>query len=568
MNRASLAARLSLLTGACVALPTLLACLDHPLKKVEYEQSVEDEEGIAISVNKDVDILFMIDNSGSMGEEQQNLSRNFGAFIGVLEAEDVKANYRIGITTTDNGNYWCRGSGVSNPEAGNFVFSSCRSRLGDFYFTTDMIDQSAACTDFCPAEWETIQQKPTAIKGSAEEARRPWIESIEGATNLPDGLDTLTAMQCLAPQGINGCGFESHLESMYLALRRTTEQAEDELGFIRDNALLSIIFVTDEVDCSYNKDWETIFLSDTEGGNEVFWSLPDENSPTSAVCWNAGVACEPADSTSTYDSCLPANKDFEGNPVSDANAEAQAVLYPINRYIDRVQEIENTKQDLNPGQEVLVAAISGVPQAYPNEPIVYARGPNGSDPNSFQAKFGIGEGCTSMNGVAVPPVRIKAFADAFLLSDDDVNLFSVCNPSFEDALAAIADAIRDQLRPACMRACVGDVDPVLEGLQPQCVLTESYRDENNALIENTIPPCGANGALPDGEDVCFESLTDKDGVTGATGDDMSMECIEEGWNLEFRLVRRDGVPAPGGSQASATCQLSQNKQVDCPDLPG
>ena len=58
--------------------------------------------------------------------------------------------------------------------------------------------------------------------------------------------------------------------------------------------------------------------------------------------------------------------------------------------------------------------------------------------------------------------------------------------------------------------------------------------------------------------ICFVSLVD---------DTLSEECAAEGWNLEFRLVRRDGVPAPGGTSVSATCQLSQNKQVDCPGLP-
>jgi hypothetical protein len=417
-------------------------------------------------------------------------------------------------------------------------------------------------------EWDTIQQKPTAITGSAEEKRRPWIESIEGATNLPDGLDTVTAMRCLAPQGINGCGFESHLESMYLALSRANKAEEDEVGFLRDNAILSVVFVTDEADCSMNKEWNTIFDRELDGGNEVFWSIPGEVSPSSAVCWNAGVTCEPA-GASTYDSCVPANKDFEGNPVSDAEADANAVLYPLRRYIDRVSEIERAKQDLNPGQELLIAAILGVPPNYPTGEITYTVGQGANDPTSFQAQFGIAPGCSAEGlGEAVPPVRMKAFADEFLISDDDVNLFSVCSPSFEAALDNIANAIRDQIRPACMRACVADVDAVTEGLQPQCVLTESYRDDTNTLIENEIPECGANDTLPDGEDVCYAPLTDQNNVTGATSDDMSPECIEEGWNLEFRLVRREGVAAPGGAQASATCQLSQNKQVDCPGLPG
>ena len=76
--------------------------------------------GLQLTVNKDVDILFVIDNSGSMGEEQAILANNFASFIEVLEAEDVEANYRIGITTTDNGNPWCP-PGVTTPESGKLV---------------------------------------------------------------------------------------------------------------------------------------------------------------------------------------------------------------------------------------------------------------------------------------------------------------------------------------------------------------------------------------------------------------------------------------------------------------
>ncbi len=46
-----------------------------------------------------VDVLFVVDDSGSMGEEQQNLAANLGAFIDAANAWE--ADYRIGVTTTD-----------------------------------------------------------------------------------------------------------------------------------------------------------------------------------------------------------------------------------------------------------------------------------------------------------------------------------------------------------------------------------------------------------------------------------------------------------------------------------
>ena len=47
----------------------------------------------------EADVLFVLDDSPSMGEEQDRLSENFSAFVDVL-AESY-ADYRIGITTTD-----------------------------------------------------------------------------------------------------------------------------------------------------------------------------------------------------------------------------------------------------------------------------------------------------------------------------------------------------------------------------------------------------------------------------------------------------------------------------------
>jgi hypothetical protein len=556
-SKTSLYSRIGILTGTAVALPSLFACLDHPLKPVEYEAQQEKQDSIALTVNKDVDILFVIDNSGSMGEEQATLAQNFDRFIGVLERDNVKANYRIGITTTDNGNPWCDGTG---PEGGRLVLSSCRSRTQDFVFagamTVDATDD--ACLNICPEEWTNIDIQPSGIEGSAEMTQRPWIENIEGATNLPEGLSTTQAFQCLGPQGISGCGFEEHLESMYKALARAETDGEESQGFLRSNAILSIVHVTDEADCSVNKAHETIFLPD---GNRVFWTNPEDGAPTSAVCWNAGVECDGGD-------CSSADKDVDGNIVT-GSADDNAVLRPMSRYIDRVQEIELGKQMITPEQEVLVALIGGVDNA---GQATYA--PTQADPQ-FQTDFGIGPGCQSDAGRAVPPVRLREFSEAFQVGSLQ-NMFSICNDDYTAALEAIAEAIADQVKPACMPACVADTDPTTpEILDPQCNLIQEAPQEGGGLQTTTVPACTADGDFPtDDINVCFVALTDgafdatnaRDFVTDVPEDDMSDYCAEGGWNLEFTLNRREGFPAPGGTSVKATCQLSQSKAIDCPTL--
>jgi hypothetical protein len=537
---ASFTSRLSLLVGASVALPSLFACLDHPLKPVEYDALQEAQDAIALTVNKDVDILFVIDNSGSMGEEQATLAQNFASFINVLERPEVEANYRIGVTTTDNGNPWC---GTTGPEGGALRLSSCLSRPTEFTFDGATVIEAfaEACEAVCPPEWTNIEIQPTAIDGSEEMRARPWLENIEGATNLPEGLTTTQAFQCFGPQGINGCGFESHLESMWKSLRRSQTDGDDAYGFIRANAILSVVHLTDEVDCSYNNDWETMFLPD---GDRTFWSDPTAASPTSAVCWNAGVACEGSD-------CHSVNLDVAGAEVNDAEADDKAVLRPLQRYIDIVDELERDKQVITPDQEVLVALIAGVNS---DGSVTYQ--PSLMDPQ-FQNDFGIGPGCQSAAGTAVPPVRMREFAEYFKVGDTR-NMFSICDADYSPALEAIAEAIADQVKPACMPACVADSDPTTpEVLDPQCNLIQEAPRGDGSFEETTIPECNGTD-VPDGADVCYQALV---------GDAMDDYCIDIGVNLQFQLFRREGVPAPGGTSVKATCQLSQNKRIDCPNLP-
>ncbi|RMG93741.1 MAG: VWA domain-containing protein, partial [Deltaproteobacteria bacterium] len=333
--------RIGLLTCVGAALPSLFGCLDHPLKPVEYDKAQEEQETVDLAVNKDVDILFVIDNSGSMGEEQGTLAANFSKFIEVLERPKVKANYRIGVTTTDNGNPQCNGT---TPEGGKLRLTSCRSRESEFTFTgtnPQTVKFDEACASVCPDTLANLDTIPTSTEDDPEPKSRAWIESIEGKTNLPDGVSTTQAFQCFGPQGINGCGFESQLESMWKSLQLMEVSGSPNFGFRRKNAILSVVIVTDEADCSLDPDYGTIF---DPNGNRVFWSDPNSNFPTSAVCWNAGVKCEGG--PGTYTSCDPVNKDVDGN---EGVPDDQAVLFPLSKYIDLLQTIENDKQSRVPG---------------------------------------------------------------------------------------------------------------------------------------------------------------------------------------------------------------------------
>ena len=555
-----LANRLSFFAGTALL---LAGCLDHPLKPVAYDKSEEQENTVAIAINKDVDVLFVIDNSGSMAEEQALLSANFEAFIRVLEAEDVNANYRIGITTTDSGNPRCP-SATFKPEAGKLVLSSCRDRVeaGEFTFNSD--DFSFACTDFCEKTDAELKVLGTTTAVDATEKPRNWIERIETKSNIEGVADNVEAFQCYGPQGVAGCGFESHLESMYLALAAASNKdSKTNYGFLREAAILSIVFITDEADCSYNS--ANKLAADIFKGNKVFWGeAMNEPSPTSSLCWDAGVAC--TGGPGTYSECHSENYD---NKAQAGASDADAVLYPVSRYINFVKTIEDQKKMIDENQKILISLIAGVPTGYESfmSEIPYEDSPDAE----YQKNFGIGPGCllgdpSMPEATAVPPVREREFAEAFLDDpESERNLYSICQNDYSGALQAIADKIRDQIKPACMPACVRDKNPETKVVEPNCTLFEENVVDASS---NAIPKCiekDGEWTAPASQTVCFATLIDKDGTqTPSKIDDMSPECVDEGFNLEFILIR--SAAAAAGTTISAACELSANKTRDCPEL--
>ena len=339
-------------------------------------------------ISGDLDILFVIDNSGSMSDAQRRVAAGAGELINALESGGV--NYRIAVTTTDYGNPRCSPDNFPRPASqGRFDLTSCRARLDDFEFAPENTMEPAACTDVCALE--SITTTATGIAQDESIAPRMWIESIDGVANVDAPL--ADALACLLPQGINGCGYESPLEAMHRALARAEEPGEDNYGFLRAEAELLVVLVTDEADCSYNPNQQSIFL---DLNNQ--WSWEDgASSPTSAVCWNAGVQCEGA-APGPYSACDPVDRDINGGPAGLDSA----VLHPVLRYSDALELLSATK----PAADVHVAAIVGVPTGYSGDPaeIPYA---DDADP-AEQIKFGIGPGCAAGGPVkALPPVRIR-----------------------------------------------------------------------------------------------------------------------------------------------------------------
>jgi hypothetical protein len=549
----------------CVALAGCLRVAPSPEDELEhYSEGFAELQHTKL---KKVDILIVLDNSSSMADQQALLAANLGSFIDVLEAEDVDADYRIAITTTDAGHPACPSS---TPERGAFMLTPCTSRLDEFVVAdgeggpSDV--RALACSDSCGLEPTDLEILPTTTDEDPIPRPRPWLERGHGSSNLREGVDMADALRCFAPQGVAGCDFESPLESMHQGLLRAKDPTDPAYGFLRKDAALMVVFVTDEDDCSLSPGAEEIFSAD---GDKLFWSDPDAAAPTSAVCWNAGVTC--VGDPSGYDSCEATNKDLVGN---EGVADTDAVLQPIHRYVELFDTIMADKRALDPTQQPVIGILGGADiQGY----LWFAD--VGDNDLEFQQTFGIGPGCTAYSPVADPPIRATPpvrLAAALTAIGPEGNIFSICESEWAPVLESIAWRRKDWIRPGCFPYCALDTNTATIQLEPDCIVEEHLPDSDDS---KHIPECARDehGYVLDAEThdyqmpsddvhVCHAYMTDDSISTPNPDDDMSPECVDDYFNLEFKISRRPGHPAAGGTRITATCSLSEHPSLTCPGL--
>jgi hypothetical protein len=434
-----------------------------------------------------IDLLFVIDNSGTMGEEQLNLAKNFPLLIEQLQSlEDghgnrVGADVNIMVTTTDFDNPQCHGPWTKPdyvPAKGSPIFSPCVERLERFTgYGDDPLVIDEACLEVCD---------PAAPAAPTDQ----FIHFDADGSNVLGGSPA-DALACVGPQGIDGCGFEAPLESMLQALNPSAcwndpagcddpAWAFIDEPFLRPGAVLAIALITDEADCSV-KDFSIM-------DEPVFMELDPFNGtpqPSSAICWNAGVVCDGLDpATGAYSGCVSANKDAGGQVgVSDVDA----VLHPLQRYKGLLGEFQAQ------GREVIMLGVLGVPEVTehastaPHQPtagglsaLVYRdwRDPDvpaGGDllPEEWndgvravnkQFEFGIGPGCTGYDpdagtytGQAIPPVRIRDVCESLNGPDDPATpedetrirccVESICDDDFSPAIRCLTGLIQQAVTP-------------------------------------------------------------------------------------------------------------------------
>src|SRR4029079_9031457 len=96
--------RNAVIASSLLGLSLLAGCPDRTISEVNPQQGRVEYKDIPIHVNRDVDILFVIDDSPSMLDKQTNLKNNFPNFINVLKTiQGGLPNVHLGVITSDMG---------------------------------------------------------------------------------------------------------------------------------------------------------------------------------------------------------------------------------------------------------------------------------------------------------------------------------------------------------------------------------------------------------------------------------------------------------------------------------
>jgi len=141
--------------------------------------------------DRDLDLLFVIDNSPSMADKQVSLAENFRRIIDKLvQLDGGLPNLHIGVVTSDMGT---QGSGVATPGAPIGVLGNggCAGAGGDGALAHD--------------------GDPQLVRGFLVDVADP--ASPGGRLRNYDG-ELVDEFARLAQVGAGGCGFEQHLAAM------------------------------------------------------------------------------------------------------------------------------------------------------------------------------------------------------------------------------------------------------------------------------------------------------------------------------------------------------------------
>jgi len=442
----------------------------HPATGDEAFALTADWPAFAQSPSSKVDILFMVDDSSSMAPLQAKLQAGFADFMTALEnLPGGVPDLHLGVVSSSMGAG--RNASVDHCPSGGDQGILHNAKVG------------STCAGV------TLTDSYLSVRTDATSGQ---VVTNYGSASLAN------AFGCISALGDQGCGFEHQLASVLRALGADGAAApEQNAGFMRPDAFLAVVLVTDEDDCS------------APPTSDLF-DEPSSYGPLQSYRCNE------------YGHLCMIDGKLQHPPRDMSTGELQGCRSAEDGRLVRVQDAVTALKALKEDPTaVFFAAITG-----PATPYVVGLGPSENQSDSSMWPF-IQHSCihTENSGTetyADPAVRLAQAVAGF---GSHAFLGNLCDDTMGPALNAISTRFS---RPMAA-ACVATPDPA----GPGCTVIDRGVDAAGRTATR-LPSCAdAGGATP-----CWRLVDDVPA------------CGAGAQRLE---VDRGGVVAPASTVTAIDC---------------
>lgn len=493
-----------LVLASVAAAGLVVACNTHPAEFASSQVAIEVIKQHDGGVSPKLDILWMIDNSGSMCQEQKSLRDNFSQFIDVLAEIDL--DFHLGITTThfitpDHPSTLGEREPVALPGHLQLTPQPLPGYDRSCYYKTNadgtadynaplepIIDAIHAAIDCTvdPSKYEHLKTPDmNKLRCTLDSTR--WRSTLTCAKEdeIPienffpnpadyrdlakDGRKFLRSedyrdedrklrveelrrdFSCASMVGMRGYGFEQGLAAIRDAVSVELTGGPDgaigefpNAGFLRTDARTGIIIVTDENDCSHDG------------------SLNEKHSCGSSMC--------------------EMSENLNPSPLLSVSVLKEKLMKNLQESKGLTKEVVN--------DDVIVASIHAPYQPYPHTGPT-EDGQSNLGPNECKAGWEIPPSCASLKGIAYSGHRYDRFIRQFTkffptVPENDENApvaGLICDDDFGSALEDIANLFRTE-----SGGCIQDIFRC-DGADDSCP-SFAYSGENGTC---TAYPQGNQG---------------------------------------------------------------------------
>jgi hypothetical protein len=373
MRRASLVALGLLAVGS-----SFMGCLNRPIQPIEPRDTSTIVEKLPRSNVDKIDLLLMLDNSGSMGDKQAILSAAVPELVrGLLNPNCVDENGVV-VSTPKTAIEGCpKGTEREFEPVKDIHVGVVTSSLGDL--GTKACASAKRRDDH--GKLVTADNMGGAVKTYQDKGFLQWDPDKKLKPQGEDDLDGFGEHVKELVGGVTeqGCGYEMQLESWYRFLVDPdpyqsvnivshagsswvsaepqgidTELLQERNDFMRPDSLLAIVMLTDENDCSINDTGYGVMA--INGGTDRGMARArsecekDINDPCCRSC-----AQQVANDTCPADPACATTLTKDEDPVNlrcwnTKKRFGMDFLFPTSRYVDGLKEknVKNRRGELVP----------------------------------------------------------------------------------------------------------------------------------------------------------------------------------------------------------------------------